>query len=251
MRIQKFLSRAGVASRRKSEELMRAGRVRVNGQVVTEMGSKVDPEADTVEVDGERVERTPPMWIALHKPAGYVSTRRDPRRRETVYDLLPDKFSSLFYVGRLDKPSEGLMLLTNQGDLAHRLLHPSFEVERTYHAEVEGTVTDAELDRLRAGIPLDDGIARAVEAERLEHQAWGGPDGRPGTAGEPSRDWVRLVLREGRKREVRRMLDAIGHPVTRLVRQRYGPIELGELAPGEWRELTAAEIEALRAATRD
>jgi len=231
VRIQKFLSRAGVASRRVAERWMEAGRVRVNGEVVTELGTRVDPDSDTVEVDGEVVTRPPPRWILLHKPRGYLTTRKDPRGRPIVYDLLPDRFRGLRYVGRLDQDTEGLLLLTNEGDTLHRLLHPSYEVEREYRVTVEGHVDDSVLERLESGVPLQDGEARAVRA-RIHEEAGHG-------------SILELVLREGRKREVRRMCEAVGHPVTHLERTRFGPVELGDLPPGEWRDLTEDEVAAI------
>lgn len=237
MRLQKYLSRAGVASRRAAERMIRDGRVRVNADVVREMGVRVEAE-DRVFVDGREVSPEPPVWVMLHKPPGYVTTRDDPRGRPTVYDLLPARFAGLFHVGRLDMDSEGLLLLTNEGGVANRLLHPSGEVDRVYQVDVLGTPTDEELGRLLAGVELEDGRARAHEVALLE-----APAERP-REGAGAR--LVVVMREGRKREVRRLLDAVGHPVRRLVRERLGPVMLGELAPGEWRELTAAEVEALR-----
>lgn len=237
MRLQKFLSRAGIASRRRSERLMEAGRVKVNGSVVTELGARVDPDRDRVEVDGRRVELAPPIWLALHKPRGYVTTRKDPRGRPTVYELIPPRHHGLFYVGRLDYTSEGLLLFTNQGDVANRLLHPSFGVERVYDVRVDGTLAEEDLAALRAGVELEDGPARAKRVERLATRREG-------------RDRVRLTLEEGRKREVRRMLRAVGHPVRRLVRVRYGPIRLAGLPSGEWRELTPEEIRRLDPAAK-
>ncbi|MGK7311379.1 MAG: pseudouridine synthase [Candidatus Longimicrobiales bacterium M2_2A_002] len=237
MRLQKFLSRSGVASRRAAERMIRDGRVRVNGQVVREMGVKVEPD-DRVEVDGRAVAPDPPVWVMLHKPAGYVTTRDDPRGRPTVYDLLPARFESLFHVGRLDLDSEGLLLLTNEGDAANRLMHPSYEVDRVYRVDVEGTLSRQERRRLLAGIELEDGPARAHEVEVVAETPMG-PGGGPGSR-------VRVVMREGRKREVRRLFDAVGHPVGRLVRERLGPVTLGDLPEGEWRELTEAEVEAVR-----
>lgn len=231
VRIQKYLSRAGVASRRKSEELMTAGRVRVNGEVVTALGSRVDPERDRVEVDGRVVEIPSPRWIAFHKPTGVLTTRSDPGGRRTVYDVLPPRFGALRYVGRLDRDTEGLLILGNQGELIHRLLHPSREVDREYRVEVEGEVDDRTLRRLTEGVELEDGPARAERAERSRRM-----DG--GTE-------LTLVLQEGRKREVRRMMDAVGHPVRRLRRVRFGPIVLGDLPPAEWRELGDDEVRAL------
>lgn len=229
MRLQKYLAQAGVASRRAAEQLIVDGRVAVNGAVVRTLGTRVDPERDRVAVDGREVRPSATEWIALHKPAGYVSTRRDPQARPTLYDLLPRELHRLFYVGRLDADSEGLVLLTNDGDAAHALLHPRFGVERVYEAEVQGDPPPRVLALLLEGVQLEDGIARALRAERLA----------------PGR--VRLTLTEGRKREVRRLLAAVGHPVRRLLRTRYGPVELGSLAPGEWRPLATHEIP--RAAT--
>jgi 23S rRNA pseudouridine2605 synthase len=231
VRLQKFLSAAGIASRRAAEQLIRDGRVRVNGAVVTELGTKVLPGSDRVEVDGRLVHEVAPVWLALHKPAGFVSTRADTHGRRTIYLLLPELYQGLFYVGRLDRDSEGLMLLTNQGEVAHRLLHPKHGVEREYEAEVAGELTRTTVRRLVRGVRLEDGPARAARAELL--------DARSG------RSRVRLVLREGRKREIRRMLDHVGHPVRRLVRTRYGPISLGGLRPGDWRRLDDEEVAAL------
>lgn len=237
MRLQKYLSRAGVASRRAAEALIVSGRVRVNGQVVTELGVKVDPERDEVAVDGRRVRLARPVWIALHKPTGYVSTRKDPEGRPTIYDLLPEKYHGLFYVGRLDLNSEGLLLLTNQGDVAHRLMHPSYEIERVYDVVVRGEVGDEAIARLREGVELEDGIARAVRVKLR----------RP-----PQQGTSRLVLtlKEGRNREVRRMLRAVGHGVIRLRRIRYGPVKLGDLESGAWRRLRREEVDALSAVGR-
>ena len=229
VRLQKFLANAGVASRRKAEQLIEAGRVQVNGITVTELGTKVDADADTVVVDGKVIRTAEPVWIALHKPAGYVSTRDDPQRRPTIYDLLPDSLHGLFYVGRLDANSEGLMLLTNDGDTAHRLLHPRYQVARVYEVIVRGAVSDQTVARLMRGVELDDGMAQAESVKVL-----------PGTKAGATR--MRLVLREGRKREVRRMLRAVGHEVARLKRTAYGSVRLGELGVGKWRRLTADEV---------
>ena len=233
VRLQKFLSQAGVASRRAAETLMRAGRVRVNGEPATEPGTKVDPARDVVEVDGRRVRPAAPLWIALHKPRGYVTTRRDPQGRPTVYDLLPRQHHGLFHVGRLDYDSEGLLLLTNDGDAAERLQHPRYEVDRIYHVEIDGVLGMAAQRALLDGIRLEDGSARARALHRL------------GGAARRGERWA-IALREGRKREVRRMFDAIGHPVRRLRRVSFGPIELGALEEGRWRRLAAAEVRALR-----
>lgn len=216
---------------------MQQGRVQVDGRTVTELGTKIDPDAVDVSVDGRRVERAPPVWLALNKPTGYVSTRRDPHGRRTIYDLVPDDFVGLFYVGRLDRDSEGLMFLTNQGDLANRLMHPRYGVDRVYRVTVDGPVSDRQMRRLLDGVELEDGPARAARVER---------------AGErPDRATLRITMREGRKREVRRMIDAIGRRVERLVRERYGPIGLEGLGPGEWRRLEADEVDALATAPSD
>lgn len=235
MRLQKYLSRSGVASRRASEQLIRDGRVSVNGEIVREMGVKVEPD-DRVAVDGRAVAPEPPVWVLLHKPAGCVTTRDDPRGRPTVYDLLPDRYESLFHVGRLDLDSEGLLLLTNEGGVANRLMHPSHEVDRVYRVAVEGTLTRGDRRALLSGIELADGPARAHAVEILD----------TGDRGSSGGSLLRIVMREGRKREVRRLLDAVGHPVRRLVRERLGPVSLGALPEGEWRELTADEVERLR-----
>ncbi|HEY8468577.1 MAG TPA: pseudouridine synthase [Longimicrobiales bacterium] len=232
IRLQRLLSMAGLASRRQAEELIRAGRVRVNGERVTELGVRVDPAVDRVEVDGRLVEPARPVWIALHKPKGYVTTRRDPQGRPTIYDLLPPTFAGLFHVGRLDADSEGLLLLTNQGEVAHRLLHPRYGVDRVYEVEVAGRVTAATERRILEGIELEDGIARARALERV-------PGAPPGTTR------LRVTMRDGRKRIVRRLLAAAGHPVRRLVRLSHGPVRLGRLRPGAWRRLTPAEVAAL------
>lgn len=231
VRIQKLLSRAGLASRREAERLLVQGRVRVNGRVVTTLGTRVDPDRDRVELDGRAVEPEPLRWVAYHKPAGTLTTTDDPQGRETVYDRLPDEVSGLGYVGRLDLDTEGLLLLSNDGDVVHRLLHPSYEVEREYRAEVEGTPRTETFERLERGVRLDDGPAFAS-------RAWLEREGPPAVVG--------VVLREGRKREVRRLLEAVGYPVRRLVRVRFGPVELGALPLGAWRELTVDEIAQLR-----
>ncbi len=231
MRLQKFLANAGVSSRRKAEELISGGRVKVNGRVVTELGTKVDDAQDAVVVNGKKIEPAQTVWIALNKPRGYLSTRKDPQGRPTVYDLLPPALHGLFYVGRLDLDSEGLLLLTNDGDTANRMLHPRYEVERVYEVLVRGEVKPDKIDMLLDGVELDDGVATAERVKVL------------GVTRNEMR--LQLTLREGKKREVRRMLWAVGHKVLRLKRLSYGPIKLNRLAEGKWRKLTEAELRQL------
>ncbi|HEX6368007.1 MAG TPA: pseudouridine synthase [Longimicrobium sp.] len=233
VRLQSFLARSGIASRRAAEEMITHGRIAVNGETVTAMGQTVVPGIDRVEVDGEEVKVAPTMWLALHKPKGYVTTRIDPYDRRTVYDLLPDKYHGLFHVGRLDRDSEGLLLLTNDGELANRFLHPSYGITKEYDVVATGKPTDAALRQLVEGVELEDGVAHAESAKLM------GPAGN-------GLSRLKLVLREGKKREVRRMLAALGHEVTRLVRQRFGPIELGELPKGKYRIVQPEELSHVR-----
>jgi 23S rRNA pseudouridine2605 synthase len=235
-RLQKYLARCGVASRRASEQIILDGRVRVNGEVTVALGTSVDPECDRVEVDGRAV--VPPAalsYIVLNKPIGVVSTASDPRGRRTVLDLVPDD-ARLYPVGRLDYDSEGLILLTDDGDLAMRLTHPRHGAEKEYRALLRGDVSETVLRQLSVGVELDGRRTAPAHFERIEAH----PDG----------VWVRVVLREGRNRQVRRMVEAVGLEVVRLVRVRVGSLRLGDLAPGTWRRLSAAEVSALRG-TRD
>lgn len=238
VRLQKFLSRAGVASRREAEQLMAEGRVRVNGRPVTKLGSRVSPADDRVELDGRRVVVRPPRWIMLNKPRGAITTNKDPGGRPTVYPLLAPADRCLRYVGRLDRDTEGLLLFTNDGDLHHALTHPSSAISREYRVAVEGRPSQGTLRLLESGVELEDGMSRA-ENVRVLGQCAGGK----GVV-------LSLVLREGRKREVRRLLAAVGHPVRRLRRVRFGPVRLVGTRPGEWRELSEEEVEALRGAVR-
>ncbi len=267
MRLQKFLARAGAASRRGSENLMTAGRVTVNGQVVTELGSKVDPLTDTVAVDGREVRLgSGPVTIMLHKPAGFVTTMSDPQGRPTVAELVPtDRYPGLFPIGRLDHDTTGLLLFSTDGELGNGLLHPSRHVTKRYLACVEGRPAERDLARLRRGIQLDDGPTRPADVSLLQ-----GADARRAQAvldvpplapagasaqyiaarklGARERSVVRVCIREGRKRQVKRMLAAIGHPVAALHRDSFGPLELGDLPRGSWRELSAEEVSALQSA---
>lgn len=241
LRLQRYLSRAGVASRRQGERLIADGRVSVDGVVVTQPGLRVTPGEQEVRIDGVRVDLQPERWVAFYKPAGYLTTRKDIRGRPTVYAALPEELKELFHVGRLDRLTEGLLIFTNDGEAAHRLLHPSFEIPRRYLAEVDGPIGPAEVRRLERGVRLEDGWARAEEVQVVAAE-------RSGREGRVVVSEIRLTLREGRKREVRRMLAALDLRVRRLVRTSFGPIELGSLRPGEHRELGGAEIEELRAA---
>ena len=234
-RLQKYLSRAGVASRRASEELILAGRVRVNGQVVSTLGEKVDPAHDEVTVDGLPVLSDDEfVYLLLNKPVEVITTMDDPQGRPTVARFVPADGPRLFPVGRLDLGTSGLLLLTNDCELAHMLMHPRFHVPKTYHALVDGVPDAADLARLREGIDLDDGRTAPAEARLIEDRG--------------NRGVVEITLREGRKRQVRRMLSAVGHPIRELVRTAYGPIPLGDLAEGETRLLGDDEVRALRAA---
>lgn len=231
MRLAKYLGTAGVASRRASEEIIRAGRVSVNGSPVTDPARDVSAE-DAVAVDGKPVTTTHERVVyALNKPAGVVSTARDPQGRPTVVTLVPQT-ERLYPVGRLDIDTTGLILLTNQGELAHRLTHPSFEVEKTYRVLVGGPAVDERaLRALREGVELEDGRTAPARVRRV------------------SADTIEITIHEGRKRQIKRMCEAIGHSVKRLERIRFGPLELGQLPRGRWRRLSDAEVDALMAAS--
>jgi 23S rRNA pseudouridine2605 synthase len=232
-RLQKVLAQAGIGSRRHCEELIESGAVTVNGRVAT-LGDKVEPEVDHIEVGGVRIGTRPgSVYYLLNKPAGVVTSAGDPHGRRSVTDLVPPD-PRVFPVGRLDQDTEGLLLLTNDGDLTHRLTHPSFGVGKEYIAEVEGRPSRGSVRKLREGVDLEDGITAPAKATLLEPNV------------------VRITIHEGRNRQVRRMLEAVGHPVIRLVRTRIGPIADRRLAPGEWRSLETDEIRALeRAASND
>ena len=229
VRLHKLLAQSGIASRRKCEELMLAGLVVVDGEVVTRLGTKVDPRTAVIRVDGKRL---PPVskhvYLALNKPRGVVSTMSDPEGRRTLQDLVSERPERLFHVGRLDTDTSGLILLTNDGDFAHRLAHPSYEVDKTYVAEVEGEITKAIIQTMRDGVTLDDGPV-AVSRARL-------------VSGGAGKSIVELVIHEGRNRIVRRLLDQLGHPVRRLTRTAIGPVQLSGLRSGEVRDLTLAEL---------
>lgn len=237
IRLQKILSTSGVASRRAAEKLMAEGRVSVNGQTVREMGTRADPEADDIRVDGRPIaRRTRRVYLLLNKPRGYVTTRSDPEGRPTVLDLVPGLHDYVYPVGRLDYDSEGLLILTNDGELAAALTHPSHEVPREYHARVRGTPTEHALERLARGVMLDGRRTAPAQAELLAT--------RIGEHGDQS--MLSITLHEGRTRQVRRMCETVGHPVVRLRRVRIGPIADPTLKTGQVRELTAREVAALR-----
>jgi 23S rRNA pseudouridine2605 synthase len=237
VRLQKLLAQSGVASRRKCEELMLAGLVEVDGEVVTRLGTKVDPTTAVIRVEGKRL---PPVsthvYLVLNKPRGVVSTMSDPQGRRTLSDFGGDRPERLFHVGRLDTDTEGLILLTNDGDFAQRVAHPSYELDKTYVAEVDGVVAKATLKRLLAGVVLEDGPV-AVSAARIVSTS-------------TDRSIIEVVIHEGRNRIVRRLLDEVGHPVRRLTRTAIGPVMLRGLKRGELRELTLDELGVLLDAAR-
>ena len=237
IRLQKLLAQSGVASRRKCEELMLAGLVEVDGEVVTRLGTKVDPTTAVIRVDGKRL---PPVsahvYLVLNKPRGVVSTMSDPEGRRTLSDFVGDRPERLFHVGRLDTDTEGLILLTNDGDFAQRVAHPSYEVDKTYVAEVDGVVTRATVKRLLAGVTLEDGPVEVSAAKVVSTST--------------DRSIVEVVIHEGRNRIVRRLLDEVGHPVRKLTRTAIGPVLLRGLRRGDLRELTLDELGVLLDAAR-
>jgi 23S rRNA pseudouridine2605 synthase len=228
VRLNAYLARAGVASRRGADELIRAGRVRVNGEP-GELGTFVE-RGDVVELDGRRLEPEPLVYVLLHKPAGVVTTARDPQGRATVVGLVGHEWR-VVPVGRLDSDTTGALLLTNDGPLAHRLMHPRYEVDKVYKAEVEGVPSEEVLRQLREGVELDDGKTAPAGARLLRSSR--------------ESSLVELQLHEGKKHQVKRMLEAVGHPVRRLHRREYAGLTLDGLGPGEWRELTQDEVRAL------
>jgi 23S rRNA pseudouridine2605 synthase len=231
-RLQKVLAQAGLGSRRHCEELIDDGSVSVNGRLAT-LGDKVDPAVDRIEVDGVPIGTRPGLvYYLLNKPAGVVTSVGDPHGRRSVTELVPAE-PRVFPVGRLDQDTEGLLLLTNDGDLTHRLTHPSFGVAKEYVAEVEGRPSRGSLRKLREGVELEDGVTAPAKAVSVDANV------------------VRITIHEGRNRQVRRMCDAVGHPVLRLVRTRIGPIVDRGLRPGQWRELSTDEVRALERAAAD
>jgi len=237
VRLQKLLAQSGVASRRKCEELMLAGLVEVDGEVVTRLGTKVDPRTAVIRVEGRRLPPvTDHVYLVLNKPRGVVSTMTDPQGRRTLGDLVAERPERLFHVGRLDTDTEGLLLLTNDGDFAQRVAHPSYELSKTYVAEVAGVVEKATVRRLLAGVTLEDGPVEVHKCRVVSTTT--------------DRSIVELVIHEGRNRIVRRLLDEVGHPVRRLTRTAIGPVVLRGLRPGQLRELTREELGTLLDAAR-
>lgn len=233
MRLQKYLAQQGVASRRAVERMIAEGRIRLNGSAVIAFGVLVDPESDRLEVDGKPLGGQPRLrYLLLYKPAGYICSAHDERGRRTVLDLLSGVNERVYPVGRLDYNTSGLLLLTNDGELTNKLLHPSHEVAKTYLAEVEGVPDRAALDRLKKGIRLTDGVTAPAEA-RLKRRNDSGAQ-------------LEIVIHEGRNRQVRRMLDAVGYPVQHLRRTKLAFLDLTCLKPGQWRELTQQEVKRLR-----
>jgi len=235
MRLNRFLARSGAASRRGADTLIEAGRVRLNGERVTRLATTVDPGRDLVELDGVTITLPESLtYIALNKPPGFVVTMSDPQGRRTVTDLLTDVPAGVVPVGRLDAGTRGLLILTDDGELAHRIAHPSYEIDKVYEVEASGTLSEQERLRLERGLMLD-GRLTAPAAVRVVSTARG-------------MTVAEITIHEGRKRQVRRMFELVGHPVTRLQRTRVGPIELGKLSPGRWRHLKEEELRALREA---
>lgn len=232
MRLQRFLALAGVASRRHSEELVAAGRVRVNGRIIRKLGTTVDPERDVVEVDGERIEAEEKLYILLNKPRGYLSSVTDPRGRPTVSELTVGLPARLYPVGRLDMDTEGVLLMTNDGELCHRLTHPRFGVEKTYRAEVVGKPSRDAIGRLRRGLKIGGEKTWPARVRLLSSRR--------------GRSTLEITIHEGRKRQVKKMCEIVGHPVTRLERVEFGGIRLGGLKPGQYRALSDSEIASLK-----
>lgn len=232
LRLQKFLARSGVASRRGSENLMTAGRVTVNGKVVTELGSKVDPRVDKVAVDGKEINPAgDAVTLMLNKPTGYVTTMSDPQGRPCVADLVPNhQYPGLFPIGRLDNNTSGLLLFSTDGELGHNLLHPKYEVDKVYEVVAEGMLDCKAISLLEDGVELDDGMTAPAKLEILQTG---------------SKTKALITIHEGRKRQVRRMFEKVGHPVVSLKRLKFGPLELGDLKSGSWRLLNEAECARL------
>ncbi len=231
-RLQKVMAHAGVASRRKSEEIIKQGRVRVNGQIVTELGTKVDPDNDLIEVDGSSISREEEVYLVLNKPVGYITTVDDPRGRQTVLDLIKGVSQRIYPVGRLDYDTSGLLLLTNDGKLTYLMTHPSHMIEKTYRVEVSGHPGDRDLKKLMEGVELKDGVTAPAEVDLVRVKG--------------KNTVFNLTIHEGRNRQVRRMCEAIGYDIIKLKRIRFGPLELNNLAEGNFRFLNKKELGKVR-----
>ena len=231
-RLNKFLAHAGVGSRRHCDSLIADGRVKVNGELVRDLGTKVDPSSSQILVDDHEVKTERLVYWAVHKPRGYLCTNNDPAGRQRALDLIPHVDQRVYTVGRLDESSEGLLIMTNDGDLAFRLMHPKFEVEKTYEVLVAGSPSFADQQKLLDGVWLAEGRVKAKHVRRLRKQG--------------NSTWLRIVLNEGKNREIRRMLAKLDHKVMRLIRTRIGPIELDRIAKGKSRRLTQYEVQGLR-----
>jgi pseudouridine synthase len=231
-RVQKILSEYGIASRRKAEELIKEGRVTVNGQIA-QLGQKADPEKDYIKVDGKLlIKPEPKVYYAFHKPPKVITSLIDPQGRPTIKDFLKGIKFRVYPVGRLDYDSEGLLLLTNDGNIAYKIMHPSSQIEKTYLVKVEGIIENEKISKLRKGVKIDGKLAVPVRVSIVKKLK--------------ANSWIRITLHEGRKREIRKMLEKIGHPVIRLIRVSINGVKLGELKPGHYRPLTKEEIEILK-----
>jgi len=237
MRLHKYLALCGVASRRAAEKLVAAGRVTVNEHVVSNVRRGVDPETDDIRVDGNRVEPEKKVYIMLNKPTDYLTTMNDPHGRRTVSELVAEIPQRVFPVGRLDMDTHGLLLMTNDGELTYHLTHPKFEVSKTYHAVVEGIVSEDALDKLRSGVQLTDGVTSPAQVRLLSHHG--------------NQSTIEIIIAEGKKRQVRRMCTEVGHEVVELKRVAMAGLALDDLPPGTWRYLSAEEISRLRQLTTD
>lgn len=236
-RLQKIIAAAGIASRRAAEQFIVEGRVRVNGAVVSELGAKADPDKDHIKVDGKLINpKQPKTYVALNKPVGYVTTMSDPEGRPMVKDLLKGIKVRVYPVGRLDYDTEGLLLLTNDGDFAHRIMHPAHELPKTYLVKIKGMLDEKAIAELEKGVYLDDGKTAPARVKKVRK--------------EESNSWVEIVIHEGRKRQVRRMIDRVGHSVIKLKRIKIGALSLGDLPVGKYRYLAPEEIRELREAAR-
>jgi pseudouridine synthase len=231
-RLQKIISAAGVASRRAAEEFIREGRVRVNGKVVTELGSKADPAHDHIKVDGKLINpQQPPVFLMLNKPAGYITTLNDPECRPTVHDLLKGVKTRVYPVGRLDYNTEGLLFLTNDGEFAYTVMHPSHELPKTYLAKIKGVLDEKDKEQLESGVYLEEGKTAPAKVRLVRK--------------EDVNSWVEITIHEGKKRQVRRMFDRVNHSVIKLKRIQIGPLKLGLLAEGKYRHLRPEEVDAI------